>query len=234
MKKTSYLLLVLLLSVTNLTAQINQASIQVKGKGTVKEIAEEIIFRVPLKIIDSSYIGCNNRLSYTLDEFQKELIGKGISDASIQTANYSITENMIYENGKRFQKGYQGAVSIVVAEKYSPQLIEKVLESVKSFQLNYSINFTMSDKQKVRLTEIAMENAVEDAKQKAMILTEASNVQLGDILKISFGVDQFRPDPFLSERVMSSRADIIGQNELNLSPPLTSLSKSVLIVWKIK
>ena len=234
MKKTSYLLLVLLLSLSNLTAQINQASIQVKGKGTVKEIAEEIIFRVPLKIIDSSYIGCNNRLSYTLDEFQKELIGKGISDASIQTANYSITENMIYENGKRVQKGYQGVVNIVVAEKYSPQLIEKVLESVKSFQLNYSINFTMSDKQKVRLTEIAMENAVEDAKQKAMILTEASNVQLGDILKISFGVDQFRPDPFLSERVMSSRADIIGQNELNLSPPLTSLSKSVLIVWKIK
>jgi len=78
-----------------------------------------------------------------------------------------------------------------------------------------------------------MVNAVYDAKQKALILAEASNVQLGSILKISYGIDQYRPEPFLSERMMSNQSDQRSQNELNLSPPMTSLYKSVLIIWEI-
>ena len=233
MKKVTYLLMLFVVSATNISAQLNQSSLQVVGKATIKEMAEEIVFRIPLKIIDSSYVGCNDRMSRTLNEFKKELKIKGIPEKLIQTSNFSITENMIYEEGKRVQKGYQGSVNIVVADKYSPQLIEKVLESISGFQLNYRINFAMSDNQKTRLTKIAMVNAVEDAKQKALILAEASNVQLGSILKISYGIDQYRPEPFLSERMMSNQSDQRSQNELNLSPPMTSLYKSVLIIWEI-
>ena len=234
MKKITLLLFAAVLGLTNMSAQISQPSIQVAGKASVNEIAEEIVFRIPIKMIDSSYIGCNDRLSYTLNEFQKELREKGISEKSIHTSNYSITTNMIYEDGKRVQKGYQGKVNLVVSNRYSPELIQKVLQSINSFQFSYNVNFSMSESQKHRLTKIAMENAVEDAKHKAMILANASNVQLGAILKISYEIDQYRSEPFLSERIMSSQAEDIGQNDLNLSPPLTSLHKSVLIVWEIK
>ena len=216
-----------------MSAQINQASLQVAGKATVKEIPKEIVFRIPLKIVDSSYVGCNDRMAYTLNELQKDLKKKGITEESIHTGNYSITENMVFEGGKRIQQGFKGSVNVMVSAIYSPELIQKVLESVSSFKLTYSINFSMSENQKQRLTEIAMVSAVEDAKQKALILAEAANVQLGSILKISYGIDQYRPEPMLSERIMSNQADELNQNELNLSPPLTSLVKSVLIVWEI-
>jgi hypothetical protein len=232
MKKITYLLF--LLVTVSLVAQNNQASLQVAGKAIVKEIPREIVFRIPLKIVDSSYIGCNDRMVYTLNELQKDLKKKGIAEESIQTGNYSITENMVFEGGKRVQQGFQGSVNVLLSATYSPQLIQKVLESVSSFKLNYTINFSMSEEQKQRLTEIAMVSAVEDAKQKAMILAKAANVQLGSILKISYGIDQYRTEPMLSERIMSSQADEMGQNELNLSPSMTSLFKSVLIVWEIQ
>ncbi len=232
MKKITYLLF--LLVTASLVAQNNQASLQVAGKAIVKEIPREIVFRIPLKIVDSSYIGCNDRMVYTLNELQKDLKKKGIAEESIQTGNYSITENMVFEGGKRVQQGFQGSVNVLLSATYSPQLIQKVLESVSSFKLNYTINFSMSEEQKQRLTEIAMVSAVEDAKQKAMILAKAANVQLGSILKISYGIDQYRTEPMLSERIMSSQADEMGQNELNLSPSMTSLFKSVLIVWEIQ
>ena len=232
MKKITYLLF--LLVTTSLVAQNTQSSLQVAGKAIVKEIPKEIVFRIPLKIVDSSYVGCNDRMAYTLNELQKDLKKKGITEESIHTGNYSITENMVFEGGKRIQQGFKGSVNVMVSAIYSPELIQKVLESVSSFKLTYSINFSMSENQKQRLTEIAMVSAVEDAKQKALILAEAANVQLGSILKISYGVDQYRPEPFLSERIISSQADEQGQNELNLSPPLTSLMKSVLIVWEIQ
>ena len=234
MKKVTYLLLLFVLSVTNMSAQIDQASLQVAGKGTVKEIPKEVGFRIPLKIVDSSYMGCNDRMAYTLNKLQKDLKKKGIAEESIHTNNYSITENMVFDGGKRVQQGFKGSVNVMLAANYSPQLIHKVLESVSSYKLNYTINFSMSEDQLQRLTKIAMIRAVEDAKQKALILAEASNVQLGSILKISYGIDQYRPEPFLSERMMSSQTDELSQNELNLSPPMTSLFKTVLIIWEIK
>ena len=234
MKKVTYLLLLFVLSVTNMSAQIDQASLQVAGKGTVKEIPKEVGFRIPLKIVDSSYMGCNDRMAYTLNKLQKDLKKKGIAEESIHTNNYSITENMVFDGGKRVQQGFKGSVNVMLAANYSPQLIHKVLESVSSYKLNYTINFSMSEDQLQRLTKIAMVRAVEDAKHKALILAEASNVQLGSILKISYGIDQYRPEPFLSERMMSSQTDELSQNELNLSPPMTSLFKTVLIIWEIK
>ena len=234
MKKVTYLLLLFVLIVTNMSAQIDQASLQVAGKGTVKEIPKEVGFRIPLKIVDSSYMGCNDRMAYTLNKLQKDLKKKGIAEESIHTNNYSITENMVFDGGKRVQQGFKGSVNVMLAANYSPQLIHKVLESVSSYKLNYTINFSMSEDQLQRLTKIAMVRAVEDAKQKALILAEASNVQLGSILKISYGIDQYRPEPFLSERMMSSQTDELSQNELNLSPPMTSLFKTVLIIWEIK
>jgi len=91
----------------------------------------------------------------------------------------------------------------------------------------------MSEKQKEELTKIVLVNAVKDAKQKALILSKAAEVQLGTIVKISYGMDTYRPEPFVSERVLTSQVSEAGPNELNLSPPLTSLFKSVVIEWKI-
>lgn len=232
MKKITYLLFFLVTA--SAVAQNTKASLIVAGKAIVKEIPKEIVFRIPLNIVDSTYMGCNDRLAYTLNEFQKDLVKKGIVKEAIRATNYSVSEHMVFEGGKREQRGFKGSVDIVSSGIYSPQLIQKVLASVNSFKLNYTINFSMSEDQKQRLTEIAMVSAVEDAKQKALILAQAANVQLGSILKISYEIDQYRPEPFLSERIMTSQADELGQNELNLSPPMTSLFKSVVIVWEIQ
>ena len=234
MKKLPFLLFVTLITMTTLTAQTHQARIEVVGKAIVKEIPNEIVFRIPLKIVDSTYLGCNERLTFTLNELQKDLKSKGISEESIHTANYSISENMVFEEGKRKHKGYKGSVNVMLSADYAPELIHKVLKSVNTFKLSYNINFAMSEEQKTRLTKVAMINAVEDANQKAKILTESANVQLGSILNMSYGIEQFRPEPFLSERIMSSQVDDASSNQLNLSPPLTSIHKSVKIVWGIK
>lgn len=218
---------------TSAVAQLDQNTLRVVGKATIKAVPEEVMFRVPLKIIDSSYLECTNGMTRTLDDLQNTLQKKGILNESIRTSDYSITENMVYEEGKRIQRGYIGNVNVMISADYSHDFIQKVLESVSKLKLNYSINFSMSEEQKEELTEIAIINAVTDAKQKAVILSKASEVQLGTIVKISYGMDSYRPEPFVSERVLSSQVSDAGSSELNLSPPLTSLFKSVVIEWKI-
>jgi len=232
MIKNIYFVFLLMLG-TTVVAQIEHSTLTVAGKATIKAMPEEIVFRIPLKIIDSSYLGCSNAMTSTLDNLQSALQKKGIDKESIRTSNYSIMENMVYEEGKRIQRGYKGNVNVMISADYSHAFVQNVLESVSNLKLNYSINFSMSEKQKEELTKIVLVNAVKDAKLKALILSKAAEVQLGTIVKISYGMDTYRPEPFVSERVLTSQVSEAGPNELNLSPPLTSLFKSVVIEWKI-
>ena len=140
----------------------------------------------------------------------------------------------MYRDGQRKHDGFIGKVNITVKSKYSPELISKVLESINSLELNYAIQFSMSEDQKQKLTKIAMVKAVEDAQQKAMILSEATNVKLIGIAKISYGLDSYRPEPFMTERVLDSKENGSISNDLSLSPSLISLFKSGLIVWNIE
>ncbi len=234
MKKASLLVYCLLIVGFSLKAQATDHTLEVAGKATVKELPQEIVFRIPLKILDASYLGCSNRLAETLNDLKKDLSRNGIKETWIKTNNYRISENMVYKDGQRKQDGYMGMVNIAVDGNYSPELVNSVLKSISSLELNYSINFSMSEEQKQRLTKIAMVNAVDDAKQKALVLSEATGVKLVGIAKISYGIDAYRPEPFMTERILNSKEDGSFANDLSLSPPLTSLFKSVLIVWNIE
>ena len=218
----------------SLTAQEKYNTLEVIGKATIKEMPEEIVFRIPIKIVDATYLGCSNRLAATLNELKKDLLNNEIEENWIKTINYSISENIVYKDGHRKQDGFIGKVNITVKSKYSPELISKVLESINSLELNYAIQFSMSEDQKQKLTKIAMVKAVEDAQQKAMILSEATNVKLIGIAKISYGLDSYRPEPFMTERVLDSKENGSISNDLSLSPSLISLFKTVMIEWNIE
>lgn len=233
MKKLAYLSCFLILIVSQITAQNKQATIEVVGKAAVKDIPEEIVFGIPIRIIDSSYLGCNDRLKHTLNELQLALKKKGIAEESVHTSNYSIAENMVYEGGKRIQQGFKGTANMMLSANYSTELVQKVLESIKRFELNYNIHFSLSESQKERLTKIAMVEAVQNARQKSEILAGAAQIELGEIVKISYGNDSYRPEPLMSERTLKTQMDASGSNELNLSPSQVSLYKSVLIIWSI-
>ena len=159
MVKKFYFILLIILG-TSAVAQVDQSTLTVVGKATIKAIPEEVVFRVPLQIIDSTYLGCSNRMTRTLDDLQKDLYKKGVAEESIRTSNYSITENMAYEEGKRVQRGYKGSVNVIISDNYSHEFIQKVLESLGNLKLMYSINFSMSEEQKEELTKTAIVDAV--------------------------------------------------------------------------
>jgi len=148
MKKITFVLWLILFGVTIMNAQTDPSVIQVAGKATVKEYPKEIVFRIPLKIIDTAYLGCSERLAKTLNKLQTDLKNKGIAEELIHTDNYSISENIVFEGGKRIQKGFIGSVNFMLKEDFNPEFVDMVLESVKHYKLNYSISFSMSEDQK--------------------------------------------------------------------------------------
>ena len=232
MKRPFYILLLSMMFLVNLHAQEHTRILEVKGQASVQELPEEVVMSIPLKVIELDYLSCNQALNKSLNSLLKDLKEKGISEKSINTDNYRVSENTEYENGKRVQKGYRGDVTITVRDVYRPDMVNTVLESVTSFSLSFSIHFLLSQSQKDRLSKSAIKSAVEDAKTKAIVLSDAADVNLGPIIKISYDQDSFRPGPLLSEKIMMTDSEM-SSSDPNLSPSLISLYKSVGVVWQI-
>ena len=84
MKKVSLLVYCLLIVGFSLTAQATDRILEVTGKASVKELPHEIVFRIPLKILDATYLGCSSRLAETLNDLKKDLSENGIQEAWIK------------------------------------------------------------------------------------------------------------------------------------------------------
>lgn len=233
MKKLIHVI-VLLMMCLSAGAQTSTRTMEVVGKAVAKTIPEQIVIHIPLKIIDSSYSNCSQMLNRTLDNLRGDLLSKGVAEEHIETSNYRIRENITYENGKRRQEGYAGMVTVVISKTYTPEFMNDIIESVQKYLLTYSISYSMTEKQKEDLNKLVMVRAFKDANNKARVLSEAAGIKLGDISRISYGTENYRIEPFTSERMVNSEHDNTGSGELILNPPLTSLYKSVFIVWEIK
>lgn len=213
-------------------AQNTQASIEVVGKFTAKAIPEELTINIPVNVKDTTYLKCANELNEALHRLQKDLYSQGLSDELVKTTNYSINENFDYINGKRILNGYKGSVSVNVTSNYDQKLLSRVLKVIRSHEHQFQVNFQLTEAQKKKLVETAIEKSVSDANEKALALTKASGVELGNLIRISYGTTNYRTDP-LTRSLGYVQADQAGIDELNLSPPMNSVLQTVLMVWEI-
>lgn len=232
MKKTFCTFLLFVSGFMMSFAQSNETSIEVVGKFMAKAIPEELIINIPVQVRDSAYLQCANKLNGDLNQLQKELYNIGLNDEMIKTTNYSIKENYEYVNGKRSLNGYNGSVSVNVRSEYDQKILSKVLQIVRAEQHQFQVNFQLTESQKKKLVEKAIEQAVLDANEKASILAKASGVKLGRLVKISYGNTNYRTDP-LTRALGYVQEDSAGVDELNLSPPMNSVLQTVHMVWEI-
>ena len=158
------------------------AKIEVVGKSIVKDIPEDIIYAVPIKVVEADYLECTDKTNALLAELRSDLVKAGFDAALIKTQNFSVGEEMEYIDGKRKKTGYRATVQVSLREAFKPEKVQNFLTVMNKHQLEYRINFQISQAQREAMKKMAIEEAVKDALDKAKTLTNASGRQLGDCL----------------------------------------------------
>ena len=214
-------------------SQEAKGTIEVTGISATEELPEDLMINIPLVVEDSTYLSCSNRLNSLLQRVKEDLGSMGIERDELSTGNYTISENFEYIKGERKRIGFKGQVNLSLRKHYKPELVDNFLNTAEKFSLQYTVRFMLSEDQKEKLSKTAMVQAVEDAKQKAEVLSEASGVRLESISKISYGESMGRPGPLMEVVRMSADSPGTDSNGLKLYPGPISVNQSVRIIWHI-
>ena len=215
--------------------------ITVEGKSSVKLAPEDISFTVNFSVKDENYKQCAEMSVEKMDKVKKLFIKNGIDEELIKTNSFSIHEVQKYdpELRKSVFDGYEANIPVTIRTKKDYEKNDKIFELIKdNLQSSFSLNFALSEEQMETVKEKLIQLAVEDAKQKATVIAQSAEVDLGKIKSIQYGeprmIGSFNTDMELMRAetmplMNAAKADITSV----LSPDEIEMRTNIVIAWEI-
>lgn len=217
-------------------AQKEEDAVEVRGVASLKAVPEIARLQIPISVEVTDYKECSDSLMRKLSALQEELYEIGVPEEQLKSTGFSIEEHFEY-NKKRQKVGYRGRANLEIKDCYHSSRLKEILKILRTNEANYTLSFVLSEEQKKGLTAELIALCVKDALEKAQMLTKASQIILGEILKITYqGEQMYGGDQFLLQEEEQSIADapiysVVQQ--LDLTPKELSVRRSVLIRWAI-
>lgn len=221
-----------------------ERTIRVTGKGKLSVKPDTIRLIMTLEDITTEYADSLELSTRMTNEIKELFAGLGFDKKDVKTLHFQIeAEYERYQDRdnswKRRFKGYKFTHRFKIEFPADNEKLGQVLYELSFAKVRpeFRIEYTVSDpeKQKNQL----LKNAIADAKEKAAVLADASDVVLGDILTIdySWGEINFvsRPmdDLMLSECCMAPPTEARGY-DIDIEPDDIDVSDTVTVIWMIK
>ena len=228
------------------TPQSKDNTLLVKGTAILKQIPEIIYASVNVKSESEDYSDCQNKLLAKMERVKSSILKQNISNELIKTNEITINERQEYISGKMTKTGFTGSISLIIESQYSPDISKKLLTSftTDSLVLNYTIGFKLSEKQKSQLRQLAITKAVDDAKERALLIAKSSNVKLIKLNSITYLDDEItfnRDNDIIKTEIRPTQevfVTIRGNNSntpnIDFNPKEIGIIKSIRMEWTIE
>ncbi len=218
----------------NTFSQIQNNLINIQGNAIISEIPELMVVYISVESQDSIYSKCSDKLINNYNILQKAFTENGIS-TTLKSNGLEIDENYSGSYRDRKRDGYKGKIKVTLKLPYNSEALNNVMNTLKAnkFPLNYDLAFTLSEDQKKRLLNEAIELAIKDASTKARIIAKSLNVELSEIQDVNFGYTNYKYDILVAETLELDDLEEVG-GKLPLNPKEIQIRKTIGIVWKIK
>lgn len=239
MKKITILFVMALFAFPTFAQMCDQ--IVIEGKSSVKMAPEQYIYNVKITVIDSNYTECTNLILTEANKITKEFEANGIDKDLIKTQNYSIREirERDYKTQLSVFKGYTATIPITIKTHVDYAKNDLIFEIIKNnFGANFNLNFALTPEQTEKVKEKLIALAVEDAKQKAKVVAQSADLDLGTISKIQYGepktIRGFSNHSYdlQKEQLMIRGSSSIGGTSA-LNPSEIEMRTNIVIAWRI-
>ena len=211
-------------------------TITVKGVGTLSAKPDLTVIKMDLKSKDKDYEKCMELSSLYMQGLCSALEKIGFEKSDLKTVSFDVEpsyDNVKDRGGnyKRVFEGYNCTHRLKLEFDFNVALLAKVLATIASCPSypELSIEFTVKDPSAVKAE--LLKSATENAKQKALILSEAAGVKLGDLLSIDYNWSELNVYSRTSFRMEEDRC--VGIGDMNFEPDDINLRDTVTFVWEI-
>ncbi len=218
-------------------------TIRVTGKGQIKVKPDMTRITITLEGIYPDYAETLRHSSEDTDSLKKLLAEFGFNRSDLKTLNFNIdTEYESYkEKGVYKQRfiGYHFRHLLKVEFDSDNERLGKILYALANCVLNpeFRISYTVKDPEAAKNELLG--KAVNDAKEKAAVITAAAGVALKDIQNIdySWGEIEFEVSPMNRLMKPSAAASDMYEDEcydMDIEPDDIEVSDTVTVVWEIE
>ena len=214
--------------------------IRVKGRGNISVTPDTILLGIRLEGLRKDCESAMNLSAEQTRDTQEALKPLGFEQSDLKTLSFDIeSKYRTTRDNQDIFEGYEFTHEMKLEFPLDNSLLGKVLYALANSPADpeISLSFTVKDQEEVN--NQLLEKAVEDAKEKAEVLTRAAGVTLGSILSIdySWGVIEISSSNrylksygYIERECVRGAAPGLG---INLSPEDINLSDDVTVVWEI-
>ena len=222
-KLLSYLLTVLVFLSTSAVAYAD-SEITVTGTGEILIPADVAVVTLGVSAVDRDVLKAQAKVNETIADIREALIAGGVHEEDINTDYINIYAVYDYSGGTEELTAYNAnstlAIRISDVERVG-EVIDTAFENGAN-TLN-GINFSATDTSEAE--EKALKAAVKDAREKASVIAEASDLQLKGIRSIteqgSYTADRGNGKIFAAEASADGAATVVQAAKLTVSSSVT-------------
>ena len=217
----------------------DKRTIRVTGKGKIKVKPDMTRITLTLEGAYPEYDETLRKSSESTDQMKDLLSNFGFGRSDLKTLNFSVdTDYESYrENGEYKQRfiGYKFRHILKVEFDSDNKRLGNILFGLAHFPHHpeFRISYTVKDSETAKNELLG--KAVKDAKEKAVVLTQAAKVSLKDILSIdySWGEIDFEVNPMNKMMPCDCCAAPDDSYELDIEPDDIDIVDTVTVVWEI-
>lgn len=210
--------------------------IRVKGVGRASMAPDQIKINMNIKSSNSSYEEAVKAAKSSLSKLEEALAKEGFKHEDIKTQNFRVdtkyeNETTAFNNYKRKFVGYEVDHSLKIEFENDSDKLSSLLNAIAKSKSDpeFSIIYNLKDEREMK--SLILKNAVEDAREKALLISKAAGVELGEILNINYSLDEME----LFQSPLSLKRSVGLMNEtISIVPENLEASDTVDITWKIK
>jgi len=166
--------------------------ITVNGEGIASDRPNIISLRVDIRAESNSAEKATRIAANNFDNLVDSLGRKNIGKKDIVSSNFDLGPVYYYpRDGPPEISGYRVIHTVTITKQTDPDKIGKeageIIDAITDAGINdvSSVQFLLDEKTVNELKKLALENAVENAREKAGVLAKASDVKLGGVVSVS-------------------------------------------------
>ena len=216
-------------------------TITVKGMGNAKTSPDYIVISMSLEAQNNDYDETMELAAKQIDYINASLEEIGFEKKAVKTTNFNVRidyDNVKDKNGnyKRVFNGYVCSHNLKVELDFDTKRLAQTLSAISKCLAKPELTIRFTVKDPSAINKDLLKSATINAKEKAEILCEASNDELGSLLSIDYNWSELNiyshTDYSLAEDCMAM--PMAKMSAIEIEPDDIDVSDTATFVWEIK
>ncbi len=215
-------------------------TITVKGIGKVSAKSDYVVLSMSLQAHHKNYEKTMEKAAEQLDQLKNSLNSIGFDKESIKTKSFDvrIDQNQVKDKNGNYKYVFNGYIvshTLKVEFDFDSKMLSYALNTVASCLANPQLTIAFTVKDATAINEQMLRSATLNARRKAEILCEASNVKIGELLSIDYNWGELN---IYSKTRYDMDEDCMSMIEMSrvieIEPDDIDVSDTATFVWEIQ